>query len=113
MTDTTTVIHQFNEAFLRRAPEMLRDIIAADCVMEGVAPAPEGNVWRGYDECLSGWQAMASDPAIRFQVERVDVDGDRAVVRWRLDAAEPFRGVTLMRVRDGKVIEALGYGKRP
>jgi hypothetical protein len=30
-----------------------------------------------------------------------------------LTAAEPFRGVNLMRVRDGKIVEALGYGKRP
>ena len=42
------------------------------------------------------------------------MDGDRAVIRWRLHAAEaPFRGVNLMRVRDGKIVEALGYGKRP
>ena len=113
MTDTTTVIRQFNDAFLNRAPEQLVDIIADDCVMEGVGPAPDGNVWAGYDECLAGWQALASDPANRFEVEHVDVDGDRAVIRWRLHAAEPFRGVNLMRVRDGKIVEALGYGKRP
>ena len=42
------------------------------------------------------------------------MDGDRAVIRWRLHAPEaPFRGVNLMRVRDGKIVEALGYGKRP
>ena len=47
-------------------------------------------------------------------VEHVDVEGDRAVILWRLHAAEePFRGVTLVRVRDGKIVEALGYGKRP
>ena len=113
MTDTTTVIHQFNEAFLQRAPEKLVDIIADDCVMEGVGPAPDGYVWIGYDDCLAGWQSLASDPALRFDVEHVDVDGDRAVVRWRLSAAEPYRGVNLMRVHDGKIVEALGYGKRP
>jgi ketosteroid isomerase-like protein len=113
MTDTTTVIQQFNEAFLQRAPEKLVDIIADNCVMEGVAPAPEGNVWTGYDECLAGWQALATDPSIRFEVEHVDVDGDRAVVRWRAHGEQPFRGVNLMRMRDGKIVEALGYGKRP
>jgi ketosteroid isomerase-like protein len=113
MTDTETVITQFNEAFQQRAPEKLVDIIADDCVMEGVGPAPDGNVWTGYDECLTGWQSLASDPAMHFDVEHVDVDGDRAVIRWRLTAAEPFRGVNLMQVRDGKIVEALGYGKRP
>jgi SnoaL-like domain len=113
MTDTTTVIDQFNAAFLEREPEKLVDLIAADCVMEGTGPAPDGNRWTGYDECLAGWQGLASDPAIQFAVEHVDVDGDRAVIRWRITGTENYRGVNLMRVRDGKIIEALGYGKRP
>jgi ketosteroid isomerase-like protein len=114
MTNTETVIDRFNEAFRLQAPDMLVDIIAEDCVMEGVGPAPDGNRWNGYDECLAGWQGLIRDPGIRFEVEHVDVAGDRAVIRWRLhDADAPFRGVNLMRVRDGKIVEALGYGKRP
>ena len=111
--DTTTVIDQYNAAFLERAPEKLVDLIADDCVMEGTGPAPDGNRWTGYDDCLAGWQGLASDPTIRFSVENVDVDGDRAVIRWRITGAENYRGVNLMRVRDGKIVEALGYGKRP
>ena len=76
MTDTAAVIDQFNASFLERAPEKLVDLIAADCVMEGTGPAPDGNVWTGYDECLAGWQALASDPTIQFEVEHVDVDDD-------------------------------------
>jgi hypothetical protein len=113
MTDTTAIIDQFNAAFLERAPEKLVDLIAADCVMEGTGPAPDGNVWTGYDECLAGWQGLASDPTIQFEVEHVDIDGDRAVIRWRVTGAQDYRGVNLMRVRHGKIIEALGYGKRP
>ncbi len=113
MTDTATVIKQFNEAFLQRAPEKLVRIIADNCLMEGVTPAPDGNLWTGYDECLAGWQALASDHSIGFEVEHVDVDGDRAVVRWRVHGEQPYRGVNLMRVREGKIVEALGYGKRP
>jgi ketosteroid isomerase-like protein len=113
MTNTTAVIDQYNAAFLERAPEKLVDLIAPDCVMEGTGPAPDGNVWRGYEECLAGWQGLATDPSIRFEVEHVDVDGDRAVIRWRVTGAENYRGVNLMRVRDGKIVEALGYGKRP
>jgi ketosteroid isomerase-like protein len=114
MTNTETVIDRFNEAFRLQAPGMLVDIIAEDCVMEGVGPAQDGNRWNGYDECLAGWQGLIRDPGIRFEVEHVDVAGDRAVIRWRLhDADAPFRGVNLMRVRDGKIVEALGYGKRP
>jgi ketosteroid isomerase-like protein len=113
MTNTETVIDQFNAAFRERAPDKLVDIIAGDCVMEGTGPAPDGNVWTGYDECLAGWQGLATDDTIRFDVEHVDVDGDRAVIRWRVTGAQDYRGVNLMRVRDGKIVEALGYGKRP
>jgi ketosteroid isomerase-like protein len=75
--DTASVIDQFNAAFLERAPEKLVDLIADDCVMEGTGPAPDGNVWTGYDKCLAGWQGLATEPSIRFQVEHVDVGGDR------------------------------------
>ena len=113
MNDTTAIIDQYNAAFVERAPEKLVDLIASDCVMEGTGPEPDGNVWTGYEECLAGWQGLAADPSITFEVEHVDVDGDRAVIRWRVRGAQNYRGVNLMRVRDGKIVEALGYGKRP
>jgi ketosteroid isomerase-like protein len=113
MADTKTVIDQFQAAFAQRAPERLVDIIADDCVMEGVGPAPDGNRWTGFDECLAGWRALILEPAVQFENEQVDVDGELAVLRWRLGGDAPFRGVTIVRVRDGKIVEALGYGKRP
>ena len=113
MTDTAAIIDQFHSAFLERAPGKLDEIIDAECVMEGVGPEPDGNRWTGYDECLAGWQGLATDPTIRFETEHVDVDGDRAVIRWRVTGAQDYRGVNLMRVRDGKIVQALGYGKRP
>jgi hypothetical protein len=113
MTNTETIIDQFNAAFRDRAPDMLVDIIADDCVMEGTGPAPDGNVWTGYDECLAGWQGLATHEDLRFETEHVDVFGEQAVIRWRVTGAEDYRGVNLMRVRDGKIVEALGYGKRP
>lgn len=113
MTTTETIIGQFNAAFRDRAPGKLVDIIADDCVMEGTGPEPDGNRWTGYAECLAGWQGLATEPTLRFETEHVDVFGDRAVIRWRVTGAENYRGVNLMRVRDGKIVEALGYGKRP
>lgn len=113
MTDTADIIDQYNAAFLERAPDKLVDLIAADCVMEGTGPAADGNRWSGYDECHAGWKGLVSGPAIRFSVEHVDVDGERADIRWRITGTENYRGVNLMRVRDGTIVEALGYGKRP
>lgn len=113
MNDTAAVIDRFHSAFLEHDPGRLQEIIAEDCVMEGVGPAPEGNRWMGYAECLAGWQEMASDHSMCFEHEAVEVHGDRGIIRWRLEGAEEFRGVTLMRVRDGQIVEALGYAKRP
>lgn len=43
--------------------------------------------------------------------------GDRGEIRWRLVwgsvAENSVRGVNLMRVRDGKIVEARGYVKGP
>jgi len=75
MTDTATVIDQYNAAFLERAPEKLVDIIADDCVMEGTGPAPDGNVWTGYDECLAGWQGLATDDMGAWTVSHALADG--------------------------------------
>ena len=81
--------------------------------MEGVGPAPDGNVGRATTNASPAGRGWPPTPRIRFDVEHVDVDGDRAVIRWRITGAENYRGVNLMRVRDGKIVEALGYGKRP
>jgi ketosteroid isomerase-like protein len=56
-----------------------------------------------------------TDPQGSFQPEDVVVSGDRATIRWRYRFDEgdenSVRGVTLMQVRDGKIVEALGYVK--
>ena len=56
-------------------------------------------------------------PGGSFQPEHVVVSGDRATIRWRYrfgDGDESsVRGVNLMQVREGKIVEALGYVKAP
>jgi len=48
MTRTTDeVIDRFNRAFRERDATLLEDIIAPDCVMESVQPAPDGHPLRG------------------------------------------------------------------
>jgi len=114
MPTTEHVIKQFNDAFQTRAPELLTDIVAGDCVMEGISPAPDGARTEGYDACVKFWQDLIDDPAISFDVEDVVVIQDRAIIRWRLNTPEEsVRGVNLMHVDDGKIVEALGYAKRP
>ncbi|MGN9843588.1 nuclear transport factor 2 family protein [Nonomuraea sp. H19] len=112
---TTDVIDDFNRAFVDHDPAVLTDLIGEDCVMEAVRPAPDGARYEGRAACLTFWQALAADRTTRFEPEEVVVAGDRATIRWRYrfgdGPADSVRGVNLMRVRDGLVVEALGYSK--
>jgi SnoaL-like protein len=111
---TEHIIKQFNDAFQTRSPDLLTDIVAPDCVMESIGPSPDGERTEGYDACIRFWQELIADDATSFDLEDVVVRDDRAIIRWRLNTPEEsIRGVNLMHVHDGKIVEALGYAKRP
>jgi len=115
MRTTTEIIDRFNHAFVEHDPAALDDLIAAGCVMEAIQPAPNGARTEGRDECLTFWRALAEDRSTQFEVEDVVVAGDRATIRWRYHfgdtSADSVRGVNLMLIRDGQIVEALGYSK--
>lgn len=112
---TSEVIDRFNQAFIRHDGSLLEDLIAEDCVMESVEPAPNGTRVVGRAANLRLWQNLANDRAGAFAVEDVVVFGDRANIRWRYSSgpglSQSVRGVTLMRLRDGLIVEALAYSK--
>jgi ketosteroid isomerase-like protein len=64
---------------------------------------------------LSRRTESARTPDRWDEPEDVFVSGDRATIRWRYRFGEgeesSVRGVNLMHVRDGKIVEALGYVK--
>lgn len=117
MSDTAEVMRRFNQAFVDHEPDLLADLVAEDCVMEAVQPAPDGARYEGRADCLAFWQALAADRGGQFEPEDVTVAGDRATIRWRYrfgeGPADSVRGVNLMLVRDGRILEALGYSKTP
>src|SRR5712691_11953770 len=112
---TADVIDQFNHAFVSHDPAALAGLIGDDCVMEAIQPAPDGARDEGRAACLVFWRALAEDLTTQFEPEEVTVAGERATIRWRYrfgDApADSVRGVNLMRLRDGLIVEALGYSK--
>jgi len=109
------IIDRFNQAFVDHDPTALHDLIADDCVMEAIQPAPDGARYEGREACLTFWQALTEDRSTQFEAEDIVVSGEHATIRWRYrfgDAlADSVRGVNLMRVRDGRIVEALGYSK--
>jgi ketosteroid isomerase-like protein len=114
---TAGVVRRFIAAFQQRDPSVIRDLVAADCVMEAMQPAPNGLRVEGYEANVAFWEALAADTVGSFEVEDVVICGDRATQRWRYrfghDEESSVRGVTLILVRDGKIAEALAYAKTP
>lgn len=112
---TAEVIRRYNDVFQRHDPAALRELVAADCVIENTNPAPNGSRHVGRDACIELWQRIATTPEIAFDIEDVVVTGERAIIRWRLrwgdGESKSVRGVNLMRVRDGQIVEAFGYVK--
>lgn len=115
LSRTSDVIARFNQAFERHDASLLDNLIAEDCVMESVEPAPDGTRVVGRAANLAFWRNLANNKDGEFAVEDVVVFGDRANIRWRYrfgpGLSQSVRGVTLMRLRDGLIVEALGYAK--
>lgn len=108
---TVSVVDRFREAFQKHDPRGLSDITAEDCVLE----TPDGARYEGREACVAFWSAVASDKNIQFDEERIDTFGDRALIFWRLPLGEgkpgAVRGVNIIHVRDGKIVETRGYVK--
>ena len=115
--DTADVVGRFIAAFQRKDASAIPDLVASDCVMEAMQPAPDGERVEGYDANVRFWQAMVADSRGSFEVEDLTICGEWAINRWRYrfgdGRQDSVRGVTLIRVRDGKIAEALGYAKAP
>jgi ketosteroid isomerase-like protein len=114
-TGTAELVRRFNLAFQEHDPALLEDLIAPDCVMESIQPAPNGTRYEGYEVNLAFWRAMAADRVNHFEVEETVVMGDRATIRWRFHFGDggSVRGVSLIRVHNDRIIEALAYAKTP
>ncbi|MFI8962660.1 nuclear transport factor 2 family protein [Streptomyces sp. NPDC053493] len=112
---TAEVIDRFNRAFLDHEAALLAGLIAEDCVMESVQPAPRGERVVGREACMEWWTVLAEDTARQFTPEEVIVAGDRATIVWTYrfgDGPEEWvHGVNVMRVTDGRIVEALGFSK--
>jgi ketosteroid isomerase-like protein len=112
---TREVLDQYNEAFRLHDPALLVDLIADDCVIEDTGPAPDGLRREGGQACLARWSELASNHSLTFAPEPADVHEDLAVqpwdLRWGNGEKDRLRGVNLIRIRDGRIVEARGYVK--
>jgi len=112
---TGDLMRRFNEVFQRHDASALSSMIAEDCIIEKINPAPDGDRCVGRDACIALWTEIATAPGTHFDLEETCAMEDRAIIRWRFwsNEATSIRGVNLMRVRDGLIVEAMGYVKGP
>lgn len=112
---TADVLYRFNQAFLRHDPSLLVDLIAPDCVVERSQPTVEGTHLFGGAACLASWQAIAANRNGVFTLEDVVVMGERGLIFWEYrtgpNPGDVSRGLNVMTVRDGLVVEGRGYVK--
>ena len=114
-SNSRKIVERFHDAFEAHRPEHLDDLIGEDCVLENTAPAPDGARYDGREACLDFWKGIASSANLVFEKEEIWASEDRGIVRWKLrwgkNETDWVRGVNIMRVREGKIIEGLGYVK--
>jgi hypothetical protein len=113
--ETERVLHRFNRVFLDRDPSALTELVADDCIVENTQPAPNGSRHEGKEACIALWTQIASNSGAHFEPEKIIARGDSGQIFWRLvwgpGPKDQVRGVNLMRVRKGKIVEARGYVK--
>ncbi len=112
---TREVLDRYNEAFRLHDPAPLEDLVADECVIEDTGPAPGGARHEGGRACLARWSELAGNRALSFSPEPAEIHGDLAVAPWVLQWGngehDRVRGVNLIRIRDGRIVEARGYVK--
>lgn len=115
---TVAAIRKFHDAFNSRDVDAVMATMTDDCVAELPYPPPDGLRYEGSVAVRAAWETFfTSSPAATFEIEEMAAWGDRAVVRWLYRWKDTnglvghVRGVDVMRVRNGKVAESLGYVK--
>jgi ketosteroid isomerase-like protein len=113
---TLAVVQRLLDAFGRADVDAIMAEMSDDVLFESTEP-PDGRRSRGQADVRRVWEQLFATPGARFETEAVLPHGERAVALWRYswgtDEAGPghVRGVDVMTVRGGKVVEKLSYVK--
>jgi ketosteroid isomerase-like protein len=110
--DPLTVAHAFVTAWDAQDLEATLALVTDDCVFESARPGTNGSRVQGRDELRRVWGPSFAGSGTAMEVEDTFAAGDRVVQQWRfVDGEREVRGVDLLRVRDGRICEKLGYVK--
>ncbi|MGY1637261.1 nuclear transport factor 2 family protein [Geodermatophilus sp. SYSU D00742] len=113
---TRAVVQRLLDAFGRADVDAIMAEMADDVVFESTE-APDGRRHQGQADVRRVWEQVFATPGARFTTEALLPHGERAVALWRYSwgggetGAGHVRGVDVMTVRRGKVVEKLSYVK--
>ena len=117
-TATLLVVRRFLDAFGRHDVDGVMAAMTEDCVFENTWPAPDGERHVGHAAVRGFWaRFFRENPSASFETEELFAAGHRCTLRWVYRWRNPdgssghVRGVDVLRVRDGKVVEKLSYVK--
>ena len=109
----------FEEVWNQGRPEAVRELMAEDCVNHGLSE--DGQPMRGHADFLPfHTQFREAFPNIEVVVEDTVAEGDRVVARCSVRGKHvgdslgfkatgtqvEFDGITIVRIKDGKLVEA-------
>ena len=116
---TLAVVQQFCDAFNRQDLDAIMAVMTEDCVLESIYPYPDGTRYAGPPAVRARWaEVFRTSPDLWYETEEMFAVADRCIFRWighrRGQDGQPdhYRGVDILRVRDGRVAEKLVYAKR-
>ena len=106
------VVLAFNEAWNAHDLDAVMALVADDCAFESARPGANGDRLEGHDSLRAAWAPGFARASGTFAFEETILAGDRVVQLWRFgDGDDAVRGVDVLRVRDGQIVEKLGYVK--
>jgi ketosteroid isomerase-like protein len=87
-------------------------LITDDCVFESGRPDVLGARHEGKEVLREIWAPVFANASGHFEIEERIVGGDRVTVLWTMVLDDRrVRGLDVLKVRDGKISEKLGYVK--
>jgi ketosteroid isomerase-like protein len=110
--DPLTVAQAFAAAWDAHDLEATLALVTDDCAFESARPGANGPRVEGREALRRVWAPSFTAGGGSMEVEESFAAGDRVVQRWCFrDGDREVRGVDVLRVRDGRVCEKLGYIK--
>jgi ketosteroid isomerase-like protein len=115
---TLATIRKFDAVINQHDLASVMGLVSPDAVWENTYPAPDGERYEGGEAIRAAFERFFQEsPQATFEMEELFACGERAVLRWRYHwvgsdgAPGHVRGVDVLRVHDGKVVEFLSYVK--